>query len=77
MYFLLVLTDARKLRSKMRFEASGLAALMAEDDPRLITSDYPAWMAHPFTAQAGGGGSDDIPFRQDKIEYPGSDGLAG
>jgi hypothetical protein len=68
LYFLLILTDARKLRSRM---------LKSEDDPRLIASDYPAWMAHPFAAPAGDNAPDDIPFRRDKLGFTGSDGLAG
>jgi len=60
----------------MSFDAPGFAAAMPEDGPRLITSDYPAWMAHPFSAASGNDAPDDIPFRQDKIEYPGSGGLA-
>lgn len=77
MYFLLVLTDGRKLRSRRRFEAAGIASLISEDDPRLITADYPAWMAHPFTAPAGDNAPDDVPFRRDKLGFTGSDGLAG
>jgi hypothetical protein len=71
-YFLRLMADGRKLRSKICYSQADPVVAGQECEPALITSDYPAWMAHPFvdTGEAGG---DDLPFRQGKIEFPGPD----
>jgi len=61
------MTDARKLRSKLVLAASDFAAKPPGYEPRLITSDYPAWMAQPFAA----------PDEKREIGFSGPGGLAG
>lgn len=67
LYFVLVMTDARKLRSKVGLATAGFAAEPSECEPRLITSDFPAWMDQPFAA----------PDEKGEIRFPGPGGLAG
>ena len=71
-YFLRLMADGRKLRSKVCYSQADPVAAGQECEPTLITSDYPAWMARPFV-DSGEAGGDDVPFRQGKIEFPGSD----
>jgi len=71
-YFLLLMADGRKLRSKLRYPQAEFFVDEQEIEPALITSDNPAWMAHPFV-EAGEAGADDVPFRQGETEFPGPD----
>jgi hypothetical protein len=68
------MTDGRKLRSKLHPDTVGQTAEPSENEPRLITADYPAWMSHPFAAPAE---EEAVRFRRGGIESPGPGGLAG
>jgi ABC-type cobalt transport system substrate-binding protein len=46
----------------MRSSPNGLAAEVAENEHRLVTPDYPAWMASPFEPSAGEAGAGDLRF---------------
>lgn len=72
MYFLCLMSDGRKLRSKVCNSRADPVVAGQECEPALITSDYPAWMASPFVESREAGG-DDVPFRQRKIEIPDTD----
>jgi hypothetical protein len=61
-YLLRLLDDGRKLRSSMRSSPNGLAAEIADNEPRLVTPDYPAWMASPFEPSAGEAAAGDLRF---------------
>ena len=71
-YFLRLMADGRKLRSKVCYSQADALVADQECEPALVTSDCPAWMANPFV-EAGEAGRDDVPFRQGKIEFPGPD----
>jgi hypothetical protein len=71
-YFLRLMADGRKLRSKVRYSQADPVLAEPESEPALITSDYPAWMAHPYV-ETGEAGGEDVPFRQGEIEFPGPD----
>jgi hypothetical protein len=60
-YLLRLLDDGRKLRASMRESPIGLAA---ENEHRLATPDYPAWMASPFKPSAGEAAAGDLRFNQ-------------
>jgi len=71
-YFLRLMADGRKLRSKVRYSRADPVVAGQECKPTLITSDYRAWMAHPFV-ETGEARGDDVPFRQRKTEIPDTD----
>lgn len=71
-YFLCLMSDGRKLRSRVRYSQADPVVAVQECEPPLVTSDYPAWMAHPFV-ESGEAGGDDVLFRQRKIEIPDTD----
>jgi len=71
-YFLRLMADGRKLRSKICYSQADPTVDGQESSPPLITSDYPAWMPHPFV-EAGEARGDDVPFRQRKIDIPDTD----
>jgi hypothetical protein len=64
-YFLVVMADGRRLRARMRFLAADIEDKILDSEPRLISSDCPAWVSHPFE------GSDE------KVEIPDTDKIFG
>jgi hypothetical protein len=64
-YFLVVMADGRRLRARMRFLAADIEDKILDSEPRLISSDCPAWVSHPFE------GSDE------KVETPDTDKIFG
>lgn len=76
MYFLRLMADGRKLRSKACYSQADPVVAGQEGAPALITSDYPAWIAHPFV-ENGEAGAEDVPFRHRKIEIPDTDQIFG
>lgn len=59
------MADGRRLRARMRFLAADIEDKILDSEPRLISSDCPAWVSHPFE------GSDE------KVEIPDTDKIFG
>jgi hypothetical protein len=64
-YFLLIMADGRRLRTRMRYLAADLEDKLLDSEPRLITSDYPAWVSHSFDVS------------DEKVEIPDTDQICG
>jgi hypothetical protein len=71
------MADGRKLRARLRFMAASFEDKILDSEPPLITSDYPAWVSHPFEGSHATDDSVDVPFRQGKLGLPDTDHLSG
>jgi len=58
-YFLLLMADGRRLKARLRVPRPSYAGDAQEGEIPLITSDYPLWMSHPFSADEAARRRDD------------------